>query len=104
MDTRRKIISKLYRLKMTSDLRRFIDSIPVRNVRESQMGNNIYMANGEIRVGHTYHPVGIRIWFQEDKIVAQVSAPAADILVFVESFDADQTAEIVRKATSRVAS
>lgn len=104
MDTRSKVISKLYRLKMTGELRRFIEAIPVRNIHESQMGNNIYMANGEIQVGHAYYPVGIRIWFHDDRIVAQVSAPEAAVSIFVDPFDAIKTAEVVRRTTSRAAS
>jgi hypothetical protein len=62
------------------------------------------MANGELRVGHAYYPVGIRIWFHNDKVVAQVTAPQAHISVYAEPFDPFGTAEMVRLATVKTAS
>ena len=104
MAERSKLISKFYRLKMAGELRSFISALPVRKVHESQIGDNIYMAKGELRVGHTYYPVGIRVWFSHDRIVAQVTAPKAAISVFSNPFDPFGTAELVRQATMRAAS
>jgi hypothetical protein len=96
-----KVISKFFRLKMAEALQDFLDSMPVRGVHESQMGDNIYMAKGEIRVGHAYYPVGIRIWLKDDHPVAQVEAPQAHLSVFTDPFDPFKTAELVRLAAMR---
>jgi hypothetical protein len=99
-----KVISKFYRLKLADELRRFLDALPVRNVHESQTGDNIYMANGELRVGATYYPVGIRVWLKGIRVVAQISAPKAGVTVFADPFDPFGTAEMVRVASQKQAS
>ena len=104
MAERSKLISKFYRLKMAGELRRFLEALPIRSVQETQIGDSIYMANGELRVGHMYYPVGIRVWFKHDKIVAQITAPKAHVSVYADPFDPSGTAELVRLATVKAAS
>jgi hypothetical protein len=99
-----KVISKFYRLKMAEQLQDFLDSMPVRRVHESQMGDNIYMAKGELRVGHTYYPVGIRIWLKGKHPVAHIEAPKVHLSVFADPFDPFKTAELVRLAAMQTAS
>jgi len=98
MGERSKLISKFYRLKIADELRKFIEGLPVREVHETQMGDSIYIGRGELCVGHTYYPVGIRVWFRHDQIVAQVIAPQASISIYAEPFDPFGTAELVRAA------
>jgi hypothetical protein len=99
-----KVISKFYRLRMAEQLQDFLDSLPVRGVHESHMGDNIYMAKGELRVGHTYYPVGIRIWLKAGQVVAHIEAPDVHLSVFAEPFDPFKTAELVRLAAMKAAS
>jgi hypothetical protein len=103
MTDRSKVISKFYRLKLADELRSFLEAIPVRELHESQAGDNIYMANGELRVGSTYYPAGIRIWLQGIRVVAQVEAPKARVSVFSDPFDAVATAELVKIAARTAA-
>lgn len=98
-----KVVSKFYRLKLAGELRRFLEALPVRNLQESQMGSNVYMAQGELRVGSTYYPVGIRVWLQHEKILVSVKAPEGRIDVEGQ-FDPDKTALAVRTAALKTAS
>jgi hypothetical protein len=98
-----KVISKFYRLKLTDELHAFVKALPVRNLHESQVGDSIYVANGELCVGHTYYPVGVRVWFQHGRVVAQVKSPQAFLSVFVDPFDPLETAEKVKQATAKLA-
>jgi|HubBroStandDraft_3_1064219.scaffolds.fasta_scaffold38669_3 hypothetical protein len=105
MRERHKIISKFYRLKMADELRIFLEAIPIRNVRESHIGDSIYIANGEMKVGESYYPAGIRVWFRTSTdIVAQVDVPQVSISVYGDPFDPFGTAELVRLATTRAVS
>ena len=89
---------------MADELRRFLEALPVRNVHESQIGDSIYVADGELCVGGVYYPVGIRVWFHNGRIAAQVTSPKAHVSVYVDQFDPSGTAELVRLAVLRKAS
>lgn len=99
-----KVVSKFYRLRMAEQLQDFLDSMPVRGVHETQMGDNIYMAKGELRVGHAYYPMGIRIWLRGGHPVAHIEAPDVHLSVFCDPFDPFKTAELVRLAAMKTAS
>jgi hypothetical protein len=76
-----KMVSKLYRLELTDDLRRVLMRLPVRKLVETQVGNHVYMANGEIMVGPRYYPVRIRVWTDGSELMASVTAPRAGLEV-----------------------
>jgi hypothetical protein len=99
-----KIISKFYRLRMAEQLQDFLDSMPVRGVHESHIGDNIYMAKGELLVGHAYYSVGIRIWLKDQHPVAHIYAPNTGVDVLSDPFDPFKTAELVRAAATKAAS
>lgn len=57
---------------MSDDIRTFIQSLPVKQVKETQVGDHIYLGYGRIRWGLSYVPVQIRIWLHENEIMASV--------------------------------
>lgn len=72
-----KVVSKLHRLELTDDLRKMLMRLPVRGLVETQIGNHIYLADGELMVGSRYFPVRIRVWKNREGLQAQVKAPKA---------------------------
>ena len=74
-----KMVSKLHRLELTDDLRKMLMGLPVRKLVETQVGNHVYLADGEIMVGSRYFPVRIRVWTDGDGLRARVKALRAGL-------------------------
>jgi len=72
-----KVVSKFYRLKMTDEIRSLITALPVKNLRETQVGNHVYYAKGQIKIGVGYYPGRIRIWLWNKNISVSVKSEEA---------------------------
>ncbi len=99
-----KVVSKFHRLELTDDLRKMLMQLPVRKLVETQVGNHIYLANGEMMIGSRYFPVRIRVWTDGDGLRAQVKAPRAALdvqLPFGTEEDRKVFPATVRKAAEK---
>ena len=76
-----KMVSKLCRLRLSGELSEMIRGLPVQGLRETQVGNHIYMGNGTIRVGSQEYPVRIRVWIDGGSMRAAVRARRAGLEV-----------------------
>lgn len=65
---RRKAVSKFFRLKLADDIRKLVEGLPLSGLVETQIGNHVYVANGELNTGFCKHPVVLRIRRREDKL------------------------------------
>jgi hypothetical protein len=68
-----KIVSKYYRIKMSDEIRHFLKQLPIRNMVESQVGNHIYMGNGELQIGSEYVKMCLKIRLVQKKPVVSIS-------------------------------
>lgn len=79
---KRRILSKLLRLKLTDEIRELVSLLPTKNLRESHTENYVYYAIGEIKIGTKYYPVKIRIQLQsENCITVSVKSEKAGLSV-----------------------
>lgn len=74
-----KVVSKLYRIQLTDDLKEMIQNLPVRRLEETQEGNHVYMGMGEVKVGGRHYPVQIRVWSEGGSLLAMVAAPGVGL-------------------------
>lgn len=98
-----KLISKFYRLKNAQAIREFIEALPVEGLVETQMGINVYMGQGRIMVGGQSYPVGVRVWFHGDQLLAAVKSPGAHLDVEME-FDPFKVPQVVKDRLLKLAS
>jgi len=63
-----KVVSKYHRLRLTDDIRKLVLGLPVVNLRETQVGNHVYMADGEICIGLQKRSVRIRIAHRDGRL------------------------------------
>jgi hypothetical protein len=98
-----KVVSKFHRLELTDDLRKMLMQLPVRKLVETQVGNHVYLADGEIMVGSRYFPVRIRVW-KDDELRARVKSLKAGLDVespFETQEDREAFPVLVRKAAEK---
>jgi hypothetical protein len=69
-----KILSKLYRLKLTDQIRTLIMALPAENLRETQVGNHVYYAKGQFKIGFKLYQGKIRIWLWNRNISVSVKS------------------------------
>lgn len=69
-----KIVSKFQRILLTEDIRKLVYGIPNATLRETQVGNHVYMADGEIGFGIRKRPLRVRISREEDGLRLYVRA------------------------------
>ncbi len=74
-----RLVSKFYRLRISRELRTMLTALPIRKMRETQVGNHVYLANGELRVGNDFYPAKIRVWIEKGRVLAAVRAPKAGV-------------------------
>lgn len=72
-----KVVSKLYRIQLTDDLREMIQKLPVRGLKETQEGDYVYAGSGEVEVGSFHYPVWIRVRSEDGGLTAVIEAPKA---------------------------
>lgn len=97
MNNAKKVISKYYRLKMTDRLQTVIRDLPIRGMRENQVGNHVYSGIGEMKVGAGYFPVTVHVRIVHGTPRVYISAPGAGIEVSCP-FDKNGTGEAVKEA------
>jgi len=86
-----KVMSKFYRLKMTDAIRSLIMALPVRDLEETQAGNHVYFAKGQVKIGSKYYPGDIRIWLLGRNISVSVKSRQAGFnVVFPFNSEAEQ--------------
>jgi hypothetical protein len=56
-----KVIQKFHRIQLSDNIRGFIQSLPIKDVEETQIGNHIYLGYGQIEWGTSFIPVEIHI-------------------------------------------
>lgn len=99
-----KVVSKLHRLELTDDLRKMLMRLPVKGLVETQVGNHVYLADGELMIGSRYFPVRIRVWTDGDELKARVKAPKAGLdvqLTYETEEDREAFPAAVRKAAEK---
>jgi hypothetical protein len=69
-----KVLSKFYRLKLTDQIRDLITALPTENLQETQVGNHVYYAKGQFKVGSQSYPGRIRIWLWNRNISISVKS------------------------------
>jgi hypothetical protein len=74
-----KIVAKMYRLKMLSDVREFVESLPF-NVTERQVDHCIYSGTGEVDTGMSKFPTVVQIVSDDGIFFAIVKSPKAGIM------------------------
>lgn len=98
-----KIISKYHRLRLTDILKKLIESLPFSNLIETQVGNYVYSANGNILIGTMYYPVKILIK-HKDNITATIKTYDKSIQVmsnFENENDCDEIVKIVKTSIKK---
>ena len=78
---RSKLKSKLERLKIRDDIAEFLKKLPLKDMKESQIGNHVYSAAGKIRVGTSYKPTVMRIRIVDEEIIVFISIPSDNVLI-----------------------
>lgn len=77
----KKVISKCLRLRLTSELKETIRSLPISDFQETQVGNHIYMGNGKVRIGTRKYPAEVRVWLHDGQILARLKSKKAGLEV-----------------------
>lgn len=67
-----KLVSKLFRQRLAKDLKACLEALPLEGLRESQVGNHVYMGRGKVRVGASAYPVQVRVWIRDGLLTARV--------------------------------
>ena len=98
---RKKIEQKCLRLEISETLRNMIRVMKTRNLRETQVGNFIYRASGEIRVGMEWFPVTVHVKSYDEGIRLAVFSPQAGLSV-ISQLDVQKFKEKLGKAERRL--
>lgn len=69
-----KVRSKLIRLEMSAEIRTLLESLPIVDFVETQLGNHIYMGKGKVKIGSQTVNSYIRIWTQDNDIMVYLKA------------------------------
>lgn len=72
-------MAKLYRMKMMSDVKEFVESLPMDKLVEKQMDNFIYAGEGWVDTGSCKYQTQLRIVKESNSIVVQVRSPRAGV-------------------------
>jgi hypothetical protein len=102
-DMEKKVISKFYRLQMTDHLKSILLKLPSLDLEETQAGNHIYYAHGNIKIGRETYPCRLRVWIdQNEDMRIALKAPRAKIEV-TNRFDSKSgRSEFVKKLNQLV--
>jgi len=85
---------------MRDDIADFLKRIPLKDMKESQVGNYIYSGKGKLYVGTVYRPVTIYIRLSKGETVMSLSAPTAGILVKCP-FEPGPASKTIREAIKK---
>lgn len=96
-----KLKSKLERLKIRDDIAEFLKKLPIKDMKESQIGNHIYSGAGKIRVGAFYKPTTLRIRIVDDDIIVLISIPSDNVLIKCP-FEPGESARTVLEALRKI--
>jgi hypothetical protein len=88
-----KLVSKYYRIKLSEEIGRLLRSIPIKGMVETQVGNHVYMAEGELNIGSEKHLVKIRISHRNGNFNLRVKSSA--LLDLLLPFDTPEERETV---------
>lgn len=77
-----KIASKVLRQRMSAELREMLRSIPVKGLKESQVGNHVYLGHGHVEVGGRRTPAQVRVWIRDGGLMAGVSTSDGRVQVY----------------------
>lgn len=94
---KKKLLSKLERLRIRDDIARFLRESPLKEVEESQVGNHVYSGSGRVRIGTSYAAFTVRIRMVGGSTMMYFRAPSAGISVAC-TFEPRGAAAAVRKA------
>lgn len=72
----KKLLSKFWRLKLSSELREVIGALPLTGMRESQVGAYVYSGNGSMEVGTRTVQVVLRARIVDGGVQLVLSSPS----------------------------
>jgi hypothetical protein len=76
---------------MTDEIRNLLMALPVKDLQETQAGNHVYFAKGQVKIGSRYYPGVVRIWLSGENISVSVKSRKAGFnVIFPFNSEAEQ--------------
>jgi len=101
IDMMPKLVAKLYRMKMMSEVRAFVESLPLDELVEKQMDGCIYAGEGWMNTGSRKFSTQLRIIKENRGVVVQVRSPKAGVSADIP-FNTEEERERALEAFSRL--
>ncbi len=90
-----RVVSKFYRIKWTDQLKEMIQSAPITDLEENQVGNHVYSGKGYLQIGSQRHKVTIRVRISKGDVRFYLECPKANISID-EPFDPKTNGSSIR--------
>lgn len=87
-----KVVKKFQRIKLSDSIRAFIQSLPVKGIKETQIGNHVYSGYGQIGWGTSYIPVLINIEMNKDGMFTHIKTAKTGSIIC--PFNTEQEQEL----------
>lgn len=97
------MVSKFFRLKLRDRLERCLQTLPVEDLEEDQVGDFVYSGSGRMVVGTSYAPTRVRVRMVDDVPTLYVKVPSRGISIALP-LEGEGTAEAVRREAQRALS
>jgi len=99
---KQRLASKLFRIKYSEEIRAFVESLPIDELTETQIGNYVYCGHGKITTGINQIPVTVRIVRQDFGMTVSIASRRETLIAIPFSSEDDMAA--ARQAASGIAS
>lgn len=71
---KQRLASKLFRIKFSEEIRKFVNSLPIEDLAETQVGDYVYCGHGRIVTGINQVPVTVKIVRQDFGMMAKIAS------------------------------
>jgi hypothetical protein len=71
-----KVFSKYYRIRMSEQIHNLVEALPLKGMKETQVGNHVYSGSGFLCVGETKYPVTLRIRLVDGSAIVHMTSPS----------------------------